>query len=87
MPVATATLQALPGRGLALRGSELESRFVGTLAGGVRAGGTYRFPNSFFTYEGAYVGGKKHGAALPPPAGLGPALHRADGGAAGPRTC
>ena len=70
----TTTLDMTGRLGSSLRGTELIERYRGDVnpANGKRHGkGAYAFPNPFFTYEGDFVDGAKHGAGR---------LSMADGG-------
>ena len=60
------TLQLSPAKGTQLLGADLRSCYRGDVhSSGQRHGhGVYTFPNSFFTFEGSYVHGAKHGARV-----------------------
>jgi hypothetical protein len=51
-----------PSLGLYLKGAATDTCYSGDLIQARRSGfGAYSYPNSFYTYEGEYKEGRKHG--------------------------
>lgn len=56
------TFHTSPYKGSGVKGQELSDCYHGDVVDGLRHGrGTYVYANGFFTYEGHYVDGAKHG--------------------------